>query len=161
MANLDQYRAVIEDLIKERNLHQLRIGEIEAAISALRKLMPAEQIAEQRAAPQQPVLHAMPGKYTGMGVRWAILSLLTEDATGAMLPSEIAKILIAGGKESTGKNFRGNVSAVLSDMCHNRGEVESAPNGGWQITQKGRECWAHIKARMEPSSIFSQQPSLQ
>src|SRR4051794_28671121 len=93
MANMVQYRAVIEDLIKERNLLQLRIGEIDAAIAALRKLMPVEQVAEPRVAIEQPSLHAMPGKYTGMGVRWAILSLLTEDATEPMSPSEIARTL--------------------------------------------------------------------
>lgn len=162
MANQEQYRVVLEDLIKQRNLLQFKIGEIDNAINALKRLMPVDGIVESKVAPAQPVLTGMPGKYAGMGVRWAILNLLTEDADGPMAATEIANVLQLGGITSTAKNFRGNVSAVLSDMSLKRGEVEAGPEGGWQISPKGKSAWIHIKAsRNGGPSIFPEQPSVQ
>ena len=162
MANLEQYRAVLEDLFTQRSQLQFRIGEIDAAIGALRKLMPEEQIAEPKNAVPQPVLTGMPGKYAGMGVRWAILNMLSEDAVAPMRTIEIVNALRLGGISSNGKSFRSNVAAVVSDMYRNRDEVEPGPNGGWKIAPKGKDAWIQIKAsRTNAPSIFPQQPSLQ
>jgi hypothetical protein len=162
MANLEQYRAVLEDLFTQRSQLQFKIGEIDAAIGALQKLMPAEQIASPKIAPTQAELAGMPGKYSGMGVRWAVLNLLAEDAVRPMRATEIVNALRLGGLTSTGKNFRGNVSAVLSDMNRKRGEVEPGPDGGWKISQKGKDVWIRIRAsRNGGPSIFPLQPSLQ
>jgi hypothetical protein len=162
MANLEQYRAVLEDLFTQRSQLQFRIGEIDAAIGALRKLMPAEQIAERKSAAPQQILTGVPGKYAGMGVRWAILNMLSEDAVGPMRTIEMVNALRLGGISSEGKSFRSNVAAVVSDMKRNRGEVEPGPNGGWKVTAKGRDAWIQIKAsRNAGPSIFPRQPSLQ
>lgn len=162
MANLEQYRAVLEDLIKQRNLLEFKIGEIDNAINALKRLMPADEVAVPKHAEPQPVLTGLPGKYTGMGVRWAILNLLAEDAVYPMGSTAIANALQQGGMTSTAKNFRGNVSAVLSDMNLKRGEVESAPGSRWKISQKGKEAWIHIKAsRNRSSATVSEQLSVQ
>lgn len=143
MATIEQYRAVLDDLLLQRNHYQFRITEIESGIAALRRLMPHEQ--SQVAKPrQEPLLNVAEGKYAGMSVRWGILELLTEDATGPMTTGQIADALRAGGTKSDGKNFASNVSAILSDMNRVRGEVESGPEG-FTITASGRNAWIHIK----------------
>jgi hypothetical protein len=153
MANQDQYRAVVADLMKQRNELQFRITEIDAALSALRRIMPDEQI-----APSMPRQTSLPvvvnGKYSGMSVRWGILNLLAEDATDRMTTGEIATALQAGGITTTGKNFPANTSAVLSDMSRVKGEVESNSEG-WALTAKGRDAWIAAKALRERQQLSS------
>ncbi len=64
MANLEQYRAVLDDLMKQRNQLQFRIGEIDSAVSALRRLMPDEDIVVEKGSQQTtslvPTMDAMP-----------------------------------------------------------------------------------------------------
>lgn len=161
MANMEQYRAVLDDLFKQRNLHQLKITEIDSAIGALRRLMPNDATAQPIPAPPQPVVQVVPGRFSGLGVRWAILKLLAEEAIGPMKTGEIATALLAGGISSNGKNFPGNVSAVLSDMNRVRGEVTSGEDG-YSLSRTGREVWAHIKASMERNAATaSEQRPLQ
>jgi len=144
MANLDQYRAVLDDLMKQRNLLQFKMGEIDAAVVALRRLMPEEE--SPRAKDSQQVLPmASNGRYTGMSTRWAILALLSEDAIVPMTTGQIAEALQAGGMTSGGKSFAANVSAVLSGMKGEKQEVIASPDG-WIISEKGKDAWAHIKA---------------
>jgi hypothetical protein len=164
MANQEQYRAVLEDLIKQRSLLQYRIGEIEAAVTALKRLMPDEPVVEKRIAPAQTVMNGMPGKYTGMGVRAAILRMLAEDAVAPMRTVEMAHALLKGGVSTTGKKFRANVAAIVSDMYKRRGELTPGEAGGWTITEKGKNAWIEIKSApnlRHSSSIFAAQPSLQ
>jgi hypothetical protein len=143
MANLDQYRAVLEDLMKQRNQLQFRIGEIDTAVAALRRLMPEEEPTPSKDS--QQTLPIIPnGRYAGMSTRWAVLALLAEDAVAPMSTSQIAEALQAGGITSNGKSFAGNVSAVLSGMYRERKEVVSSTNG-WTISENGRQAWIHIK----------------
>jgi hypothetical protein len=146
MANQEQYRAVLDDLLKQRNQLQYKISEIDAAVSALRKLMPEAEIVSHVA--RQVPLAISGGKYAGMSVRWGILQLLSEDAVGPMVTGQIAEALVMGGIRSDGKNFPGNVSAVLSDMNRIKQEVENTENG-YVITSKGRSAWIHIKPMRE------------
>lgn len=167
MANLEQYRAVLDDLMGQRTQLQYKIGEIDTAVAALRRLMPHEEIAVEKDS-QQVLPMQMNGRYVGMSTRWAILSLLTEHATGPMTTGEIADALQAGGMKSNARSFAGNVSAVLSGMNHERNEVDAGPSG-WVITGTGKSAWIHIKALRErgaqitdPSSPNEHgQPSLQ
>jgi hypothetical protein len=166
MANLEQYRAVLDDLMKQRTQLQFKIGEIDSAVSALRRLMPIEDISPVRDA-QQPLPIIQNGRYSGMSTRWAILMLLSEDATRPLSTGEIAEALQAGGIASSARNFAGNVSAVLSGMNHEKNEVIAGSNG-WSISENGKNAWIHIKAARAAKKITGglssseyQQPSLQ
>jgi len=167
MANLEQYRAVLDDLMKQRNQLQFRIGEIDSAVSALRRLMPDEEIVIEKDS-QQPLPIVVHGRYADMSTRWAILALLAEDATRPLTTGEIADALRAGGMISSSRNFAGNVSAVLSGMNHEKKEVVAGPHG-WSISENGKNAWIHIKATREHKKQFTetssptepQQPSLQ
>jgi hypothetical protein len=161
MANTEQYRAVLDDLMKQRAQLSFRITEIDSAVAALRRLMPPEEIsAPKNSQPSLPMAES--GKYTGMGVRWAILALLTEDATSPLTTGQIADALQAGGMTSNAKSFSGNVSAVLSGMNHDKQEVVSGSDG-WSISEKGRNAWIHIKATRERDAhpIQAASPTLQ
>jgi len=153
MANSEQYRAVLDDLLKQRNQLQFKIGEIDSAVAALRRLMPPEEIIEPKDL--QIPMPVSSGKYVGMSNRWAVLNLLCEDAIRPMDTASIAEALAAGGIVTRGKSLASNVSAVLSDMAKLRGEVEST-DGKWTITQRGKESWIHIKASRDnkPSTML-------
>jgi hypothetical protein len=154
MANLEQYRAVLEDLLKQKDQLKFRIGEIDSAVAALRRLMPAEEIAARKDI-QTPLPITVNGKYSGMSNRWAILSLLAEDATSPLSTGDIADALLAGGITSEGKSFSGNVSAVLSKMNHDRKEIVSRSQG-WIITEVGKQAWIAIKASRERKQGFTE-----
>ena len=98
------------------------------------------------------------GKFTGMSTRWAVLALLSEDATGPMTTGQIAESLQIHGMVSSAKSFAGNVSAVLSGMNHEKGEVQSSLEG-WTITDKGKSAWIHIKASRQRSDAKPFQPT--
>ena len=158
MANLEQYRAVLDDLMKQRNELQFKIGEIETAVAALRRLMPIASVpAPMGSQPALPMLTE--GKFTGMSTRWAVLCLLSEDATGPLTTGEIADALVAHGMSSNAKSFAGNVSAVLSGMNHEKKEVQSGAEG-WTITEKGKNAWIHIKASRQHKAEQATQPSV-
>lgn len=161
MANLDQYRAVLEDLEKQKNEYLFKVREVDVAIAALRKLMPDEP--RPTAAVMDNLLPVVveQNKYAGMSVRWAILCLLTEDAVAPLSTGAVAQLLTEGGITSTSKNFAANVSAVLSDMNHNKNEVISRDNG-WVISERGKSAWIHIKANRERTQpIAFETPSVQ
>src|SRR5579863_182867 len=86
MLQIEHYRAVLNDLQKQRNLYQFRIQEIDNAISSLHRLIP-EDVKDELPAPAMvnpPAAVVVRGKYAGMSVRWAILNLLAEDANHPM-----------------------------------------------------------------------------
>ena len=149
MTHIEHYRAVLDDLQSQRAMHQLKVAEIDSAIASLGRLIPNDAkeelpVPEQKSG--QAASNVPVGKYAGMSVRWAILNLLNEDANSPMGTGEIAEALVRGGITSAGKNFNGNVSAVLSNMSKERGEIE--PTGsGWIISSVGRQAWAHIRIR--------------
>lgn len=153
MSQIEHYRAVLDDLQKQKNLAQFRIVELDNAMSALRRLIPEDA---KDALPAQitikPAVTIVHGKYAGMSVRWAILNLLAEDASHPLSTGEIAVALQQGGITSSGKSFSGNVSAVLSDMGRVRGEVSST-DAGWIITEIGKSAWAHISAKRREQQL--------
>ena len=66
-----------DDLMKQRNQLQFRIGEIDTAVSALRRLMPDQEIATEKDSQQTlPIVHH--GRYADMSTRWGILALLCD-----------------------------------------------------------------------------------
>jgi hypothetical protein len=151
MNQAEHYRAVLDDLQKQRELHQFKITEIDKAVASLHRLIPEDAKQELPTpdysnVPINPVPQS--GRYSGMSVRWAILNLLSEVATGPMNTGEIAAALREGGVLSGAAKFAGNVSAVLSVMCKQKGEVTSNGNG-WVISAIGRQAWAHIRAKRE------------
>jgi hypothetical protein len=154
MSQIEHYRAVLDDLQRQRDLYQLKITEVDQAIASLHRLIPDDAkkelpVPDYSSVPKNPIVQA--GKYAGMGVRWAILSLLSETATGPMSTGEIAIALQDGGITSTAAKFAGNVSAVLSVMSKQRGEVTSSEHG-WAISIIGRQAWAHIRTKRELQS---------
>ena len=84
-------------------------------------------------------------RYASISVRWGLLSLMCDYTTEPMATADMAEALKAGGVRSGGANFAANVSAVVSDMVKNRGELELI-DGKYRITPRGREVWAGIKA---------------
>ena len=156
MSQIEHYRAVLSDLQRQRDLYHLKINEIDQAIASLRRLIP-EDAKHELPVPDQPNIAMNPmaqrtGKFTGMSVRWAILNLLSEFATRPMSTGEIAAALREGGIMSEAAKFAGNVSAVLSVMGKQRGEVTSSENG-WAISPLGRQAWAHIRAKRESQQL--------
>jgi hypothetical protein len=150
MSQIEHYRAVLDDLQKQRNEFQYRIKEIDTAITSLHRLIP-EAAKSELPTPAMPSVQSATvpqGKYAGMSVRWAILNLLAEDAIAPMTTGDIADALLKGGILTTGKSFSGNVSAVLSGMNHDRSEVTASENG-WVITPNGRSAWTHISAKRQ------------
>jgi hypothetical protein len=155
MSQIEHYRAVLEDLQRQRNLLNLKITEIDQAISSLHRLIP-EDVKPDMPVQAHPKPYVAPGqlslgtvgRYSGMSVRWAILNLLSEDATGPMGTGEIAVALRQGGITSNAANFAGNVSAILSVMSKQKGEA-TAVEDGWVISPIGRQAWAHIRAKRE------------
>jgi hypothetical protein len=148
MSQLEHYRAVLDDLQRQKNLAQFKIVELDNAIASLHRLIP-EEAKDALPTPtpaNPPAVTVVHGKYAGMSVRWAILNLLAEDASHPMSTGGIATALQEGGITSAGKNFAGNVSAVLSDMGRVRREVTST-DSGWVITDTGKSAWAHISAK--------------
>ena len=96
MSQIEHYRAVLGDLQRQRELHHLKINEIDQAIASLHRLIPEDAKQELPApnysnVPRNPAMRT--GRYSGMGVRWAILNLLGEVATGPMTTGEIATAL--------------------------------------------------------------------
>jgi hypothetical protein len=154
MSQIEHYRAVLDDLQRQRDLYHLKINEINQAIASLHRLIPDE--AKQELPPviysNTTAVPPPPGKFSGMSVRWAILNLLSEVATGPMSTGEIAAALREGGITSGAANFAGNVSAVLSVMGKQKGEVTSVENG-WVISPIGRQAWAHIRAKRESQQL--------
>lgn len=106
-----------------------------SSIPSSRRVESQHRIAAQGAA--------TPGKYSGLSVRWAILFLLSE-AVAPMGTAEIADALTKGGVHSNAQRFVGNVSAILSGMVKERGEVVQEESG-YSITPHGRDVWDGIK----------------
>jgi hypothetical protein len=144
---MDHYQAVLSDLELRRSRCQKELADLEQTIAGIRKLLASSaslfvgtpitsRTAEPSSNPEE--------KYANMSQRWAILKFLAEDATGPMKAAEIAIALLNGGVRSNGKDFAGNVSAVISTMKA-KGEVEQAEDGGHRLTDNGRLAWAAIK----------------
>lgn len=148
MSQIEHYRAVLSDLQRQRNVYSLKINEIDQAIASLHRLIPEDvKTGLPPVAPANVPSQNVP-KFAGMSVRWAILYLLSEIATGPMTTGDIAVALRAGGIQSNANKFAGNVSAILSVMRSQRGEVNTIGDG-WVISDIGKQAWAHIRAKRE------------
>lgn len=156
MANVAQYRAVLDDMLKQRVQLAARLDETDAAISAMRKMMPDSEASVGQQRPSVPVIGD--GKYAGMSVRWGVLNLLAESANTRMTTSDIASALQAGGIVTSGKSFAANVSAVLSDMYRGKQEVVSGDDG-WELTEKGRQACAYANASKSRQITMSSPPA--
>lgn len=149
-----QYVAVLEDLSRERTdvqrdlgSLQKRLRELDNTITTLRRRVDPAFEPSQRPLlemPMQPIQAYDPEqKYAYIGVRWAILHLLSESS--AMATADIAEKLKAAGVRTKAANFSNNVSAVLTTTMRSKGleEVE-AIDGKWRLTDLGRNKIAHI-----------------
>lgn len=155
MSQIEHYRAVLQDLQRQHNLLTLKISEIEQAMASLHRLIPQEAKPELPPPPQPNLQFVAPprdGRFAGMSVRWAILYLLSEIATAPLSTGQIAVYLKEGGIQSNAAKFAGNVSAILSVMSKQKGEVMPVGDG-WVISEIGRQAWAHIRAKREAQQV--------
>ncbi len=141
----DHYAHVINDLQErfDQRINELkqRDAQLKALASALESLRLVIEASEQ----SLPASFDSNGPFAGISVRWAILFLLAEKATEPMTTGQIAEALLTGGIITKGANFNANVSAVISNMARDRGEVVGT-DGHYEITAIGRESWTGIKA---------------
>jgi hypothetical protein len=135
------YHAVLRDLEVRRSRCQQELANLEQTINGIRNLLAKD--ASLFAQIPQPVAPPL-GKYSGMSVRWAVLAYLAEEAREPVATSVIAQALLDGGLTTRGRDFRSNVSAVISVMIRDRGEAENTENG-YRITANGRAAWAAIQ----------------
>lgn len=158
---LDHYQAVLRDLEQRRTRLQAELKDVEETAGRIRKLM-SPQVSLFGPTPTIPVpsVAVSQSRYSGMSVRWAILCLLAEDAPRPLGTGEIAQILRDGGITSQSRSFNSNVSAVLSVMANNRGEVETI-EGGYRLTAHGRDVWNGIKLTPQYQNRLSAGASVQ
>lgn len=164
MSQIEHYRAVLDDLNHKRDVFRLKINEIDQAIASLHRLIPEDAKPELPAVPSPNVTYVpapSAGQFSGMSVRWAILYFLSEIATSPMSTGQIAAALRAGGIQSTAAKFAGNVSAILSVMGKQKGEVVPAGDGLWAISEIGKQAWAHIRAKREQQQAVLISPNVQ
>lgn len=147
----DNYRATLADLEQRKADYLKEIKELDGLIAGIAKQVqliegtPVHSSLFDQAAISRIDRPADPNAFRNMSVRWGILKLLGENQIGlSMSSSEIAKELEAGGVETRGERFVGNVSAVVSAMKQ-KGEVEVAEEGRYRLTAHGREAWDHIR----------------
>ena len=148
------YVAVLADQQASREDLLVQVKLVETTIAALKVKLNAYEAENAEAREVQkplafptPVPQGAPAQtlFAGISVRWAVLHLMAEHATGPMRSSEIADALQAGGVRSSGLNFAANVSAVISEMRKKDKPELSADDGRFEITDHGREVWDGIK----------------
>jgi hypothetical protein len=146
----EHYAIVLSDLRNrkaelERELHELdtamaliqrRAGE-PAAIMPLSAMLPQEIRPESGVVPRQI-------RYSNMSVRWGAMWELADAGDEFQRTSAVANALLEGGYKTDATNFVNMVSAVLSNMKQ-KGEVETNGDGGYRLTEAGRQTWALIR----------------
>jgi hypothetical protein len=150
------YEAVLDDLKKERldiqqNLASLnlRMRELNGSIDTLEKRINPDPFSAAGRPSQQ--------RYANISVRWAILDLLFNSK--ALLTSEIAEALKAGGVQTKAANFANNVSAVLTTTMKDRhDEVRQLPDGRWELTETGRSAIEYIRTSPKFHKVFVPAP---
>jgi len=152
MSNMiDHYQAVLRDLEQRRNRCQKELEQIDQTITGMRKLLATS--ASLFAATPMPsasdLIEAIPPypsrKYAGISVRWALLKLMAEEETQPLKVTDMAERLVDGGVTSKGKDFAGNVAAVVSNMVKERKELEPAEGNTYKLSIGGKLAWASIK----------------
>jgi hypothetical protein len=144
------YAAVLADLRGRRSKLQADLSEIDVAIGAIQRQMQSSAGQPHLPLPELAQNHASGdgskrgGQYANISVRWGVMWRLAEYAPMGERTGEIANALLEGGYESKADRFPNLVSAVLSNM-KSKGEVESSEDGGYRLTEQGRQTWALIK----------------
>jgi hypothetical protein len=150
----EHYAAVLRDLRERRSALDAAIIEVDTAIAALQRMANMSV----GGMPVRPVVSIPPGagktaitvelaaqtRFANMSVRWGVLWQLAEFTEDFAKTGEIAKALLAGGYKSDATRFGNMVSAVLSQMKA-KGEVETNDDGGYRLTEAGRNTWALIR----------------
>jgi hypothetical protein len=144
------YAKVLTDLDEKRSalflqLSQIKkdIDELDRLTSAIRKIAPEELLEQQQLLKLNTEGDRKLPSFSGMSMRWGILALLVEYATGPMSYTEIADCLERGGLPDPSGKLRKNVSAVLSRMVGLQ-EVENTVNS-YVATNFGHDIWTSIK----------------
>lgn len=147
----EHYKAILkaeeaeaEDLKAERERIDGRLEQTQASIARISAKI-SDYHEATPAGGSEPVQVPERLKYAGMSVRWAILRLMADGGAEDLSTSQMAETLKNGGVSSGGKNFAGNVSAVVSEMVRVKRELESPASGIYRITALGREKWDTIR----------------
>jgi hypothetical protein len=155
------YNSMWIELMHRRELLTKELAAVNAAIAALAPLAlyepdPADLTVVASVQFVEPV--ATPGQYAKVSVRWAALWHMAEFASGPMRNFELADAIRQGGYQSKAGNFPNAVSAVLCGM-RERGEVDGTSDGGYYVTEKGKQTWALIKQGKKFRDATSPAPS--
>ena len=89
--------------------------------------------------------HLRPGDAANDGSRLPAVAASTRFVLVDTSSDLRAQALTDGGTTSNAQNFSSNVSAILSGMVNQRHEVQQATDGGYEITDHGREVWQGIR----------------
>lgn len=152
MAELhDSYAAVLADMRERRVRLGVEIRELDNAIASLERLAnlgthrpPSPPATVAQPAIQHGADEQTEGNYARISVRWAVLWHLTEFSARPEKTGEITDALTRGGYVSQAGKFGNFVSAVLSTMKA-KGEVQTTEDGGFFVTDSGRQTWRAIK----------------
>jgi hypothetical protein len=142
----EHYAAVLADLRQRRAKLETDLRDVEAAISGIQRLVntatqgpPSQDIAvHQSAQTERDTV-----RFRNISVRWGVLWFLSE-AESFVKTGEIAAALLDGGYKSEAVRFPNMVSAVLSAM-KTKDEVQTNAEGGYRLTERGRNTWAAIR----------------
>jgi hypothetical protein len=117
----------VDALEAERASLQARLQELDAVLKWVkRQPLRAPNGTHSEQSPTQ-----LDGPYSGMILKDAVLAVLKTETEG-IRTGEIATKIKAGGFRSRAANFAQNVSACLSNMRKNTGEVE-LQDGQWTL----------------------------
>jgi hypothetical protein len=160
----EHYAAVLADLRDRKNRLSAELAEVDAGISAIQRLageLPQGERASWPAHPQQTGSGVASARFANISVRWGVLWQLAEFSQDFTKTGEIARALLAGGYQSAAERFPNLVSAVLSAMKA-KGEVETNDDGGYRLTEKGRQTWALIRqgTKFRAATSTASEPSL-
>lgn len=150
----DIYVSMLIELKRRRDRLMAELSGVNAAIEGIAPLVPSDRpVSTVVSSPGQAVQPQPPpparqetgsGNYSRISVRWAALWHLAEFAPGPMRNGEIADAILAGGYHSGATLFPNAVSAVLSGM-RAKGEIAGTPEGGYSLTDKGKQIWQAIR----------------
>ena len=136
-------KVVLEHYCQSRDQTQAQIGELQAQLREKNNTIAS--LSKEIFGATAPVFtKAASQKYALISVRWAILDLLS--TSGPLNTADIADVLKREGVTTRAANFLNNISAVLSTTMKNGAqEVEQTSDGKWELTEKGKAAFGHIR----------------
>jgi hypothetical protein len=164
----EHYNAVLADLRSRQEALKAELRDVDAAIAGIHRILgvvpdlsdpyaairdvdlspnvsPRPALQERR-APHGLATVPVGERFANISVRWGVLWFLAEYAQGYQRTGEIANALREGGYKSDAARFGNMVSAVLSAMKSRvPPEVETNEDGGYRITEHGRQVWQVIR----------------